>query len=184
MAEMSAIHLMSWIEQHEEAFRPPVANKEVFPESEFIYQIVRGPNARNDFHIDPGDEIFCQLKGDIVVRYVDADGRRREASVREGEVMLCRAGTPHCPVRPAGTWGLVIERKRRPDELDRLAWFCECCEAKLHEVSFSCQNIEVELRAAIERFNDSESLRTCKACGTVLPVPSSAAGDGSRVDST
>src|SRR5262249_13700976 len=134
-------------------------------------QIVRGPNARNDFHIDPGDEIFCQLRGDIVVQFIDPTGKRCERRVREGEVMLCRAGTPHCPVRPAGTWGLVIERKRRPDEIDRLAWFCERCETKLHEVSFSCQDIEVELKAAIERFNASEHLRTCQRCGAVLPVP-------------
>jgi len=79
MADMSPLHLMRWIEQNQPLFQPPVANKEVFPESEFIYQITRGPNARNDFHIDPGDEIFCQLQGDIVVRYVDGDGRRREA---------------------------------------------------------------------------------------------------------
>jgi 3-hydroxyanthranilate 3,4-dioxygenase len=174
MAEMSPIHLMRWIEQNQQLFAPPVANKEVFPESEFIYQVVRGPNARNDFHIDPGDEIFCQLRGDIVVQHIDPDGRRRETRVREGEVMLCRAGTPHCPVRPAGTWGLVIERKRRPDELDRLAWFCERCERKLHEISFSCQNIEVELKAAIETFNASEALRTCTACGAVLSVPAGA----------
>jgi len=87
-------------------FGGPVANKEVFPGSEFIYQIVRGPNARNDFHIDPGDEIFYQLKGDITVRCIDADGKPRDIRVREGEVMLCRAGTPHCPIRPRtpGGW--------------------------------------------------------------------------------
>jgi 3-hydroxyanthranilate 3,4-dioxygenase len=94
--------------------------------------------------------------------------------VREGEVMLCRAGTPHCPIRPPGTWGLVIERKRRPGELDRLAWFCERCQARLHETAFSCANIEVELREAIQRFNASLDLRTCKKCGAVLPVPAGA----------
>ena len=174
MAEMSPIHLMRWIEENRRHFQPPVANKEVFPESEFIYQIIRGPNARNDYHIDPGDEIFYQLEGDIVVRCIGADGKRRDVPVRQGEVMLCRAGTPHSPVRPAGTWGLVIERKRRPDELDRLAWYCEGCEAKLHEVSFACQNIEVELPAAIRAFNRDEALRTCEACGAVLPVPDGA----------
>ena len=134
MANIVPLHLMRWIEEHRGHFSGPVANKEVFPESEFIYQIIRGPNARNDFHIDPGDEIFCQLKGDITVRCIDADGTMRDVRVREGEVMLCRAGTPHCPIRPADTWGLVIERKRRADELDRLAWFCERCGGKLHEV--------------------------------------------------
>ena len=176
MPEPSAIHLMQWIEANAPAFRPPVANKEVFPESEFIFQIVRGPNARNDFHIDPGDEIFYQLSGDITVQVIDVDGVRRDVRVREGEVFLCRAGTPHCPVRPAATWGLVIERKRRPDELDRLAWFCERCQAKLHEVAFACENIETQLRDAIQQVNATPSLRTCKACGAVLPVPPGAGG--------
>ena len=175
MAELTPTHLMRWIAENPQFFRPPVANKEVFPESEFIFQIIRGPNARNDFHIDPGDEIFYQLKGDITVACIDPDGKRRDLRVREGEVMLCRAGTPHSPIRPPDTWGLVIERKRRPDELDGLAWYCDRCEAKLHEVSFSCQNIETELRAAIQTFNASEALRTCTRCGAVLPVPAGAA---------
>ena len=171
MPNIAPLHLMRWIEENKGQFSGPVANKEVFPESEFIYQIVRGPNARNDFHIDPGDEIFYQLKGDITVRCIDADGRMRDVEVREGEVMLCRAGTPHCPIRPAETWGLVIERKRRSDERDGLAWFCDQCGAKLHETTFSLSNIEVELLDVIRKFNASAALRTCRNCGAVLPVP-------------
>jgi len=174
MANIAPLHLMRWIEENKGLFSGPVANKEVFPESEFIYQIVRGPNARNDFHIDPGDEIFYQLKGDITVRCIDGDGKPRDVKVREGEVMLCRAGTPHCPIRPADTWGLVIERKRRPDELDRLAWFCDGCGAKLHEATFSVANIERELREVIQQFNASAALRTCRRCSAVLPVPAGA----------
>jgi len=173
MGNIAPVHLMRWIEENKAAFSGPVANKEVFPESEFIYQIVRGPNARNDFHIDPGDEIFYQLKGDITVRCIEA-GKLRDITVREGEVMLCRAGTPHCPIRPPDTWGLVIERKRRTDERDGLAWFCERCGAKLHETTFSVSNIEVELRQAIQTFNANETLRTCRKCGAVLPVPAGA----------
>jgi 3-hydroxyanthranilate 3,4-dioxygenase len=108
------------------------------------------------------------------VRCIDADGTMRDVRVREGEVMLCRAGTPHCPIRPPDTWGLVIERKRRADERDRLAWFCERCGAKLHEATFSCANIEVELREVIQEFNASAKLRTCAKCGAVLPVPTGA----------
>jgi len=171
MPALHPLHLMRWISDNPQLFKPPVANKEVFPESEFIFQIVRGPNARNDFHIDPGDEIFYQLEGDITVEFIDAGGQRQAAKVREGEVLLCPAGTPHCPVRPPGTWGLVIERKRRPDELDRLAWFCPGCQAKLHEEVFSCADIEVQLKEIIERFNASEERRTCRRCSAVLPVP-------------
>src|SRR5204862_1870753 len=121
MANIAPLHLMRWIEEHKGHFSGPVANKEVFPESEFIYQIVRGPNARNDFHIDPGDEIFYQLTGDITVRCREASGAFRDVAVRQGEAMLVCAGTPHCPIRPPGTWGLAIARKRRADELDTRA---------------------------------------------------------------
>lgn len=174
MAEMVPIHLIQWIEANKQFFQPPVANKEVFPESEFIFQIIRGPNARNDFHIDPGDEIFYQLKGDIRLQLIDGNGKRQERALREGEVMLVRAGTPHCPIRPAGTWGLVVERKRRRDELDGLAWFCERCQGKLHEVRFSVASIETTLKEAIQAFNANQSLRTCTRCGAVLPVPAGA----------
>jgi 3-hydroxyanthranilate 3,4-dioxygenase len=174
MPELVPTHLTQWIEQNKEFFKPPVSNREVFPESEFIFQIIRGPNARNDFHIDPGDEIFYQLKGDISIQYIDPAGKRQEAKVREGEVILFRAGTPHCPIRPPDTWGLVIERKRRADELDRLVWFCERCQGKLHEVSFSVSDIGVQLAEAIRTFNGSESLKTCKRCGALLPVPAGA----------
>ncbi|PYM22623.1 MAG: 3-hydroxyanthranilate 3,4-dioxygenase [Candidatus Rokuibacteriota bacterium] len=174
MAELESVHLMRWIDANRHAFAPPVANKEVFPDSEFIYQIVRGPNARNDFHIDPGDEIFYQLAGDITVRCREEAGGFRDVRVREGEAMLVRAGTPHCPIRPAGTWGLVVERKRRPDELDALAWFCERCGHELYRERFACADIERELKAIIERFNASDSLRTCGKCRAVLPVPAGA----------
>ena len=174
MAELEPGHLLRWIDANRDAFAPPVANKEVFPESEFIYQIVRGPNARNDFHIDPGDEIFYQIAGDITVRCREADGTLRDVRVREGEAMLVRAGTPHCPMRPASTWGLVIERKRRADERDALAWFCEGCGHRLHEERFAMADIERELKAIIDRFNASVTLRTCAKCGAVLPVPAGA----------
>ena len=151
-----------------------MANKEVFPESEFIYQIVRGPNARNDFHLDPGDEIFYQLKGDITVRCREADGRMRDVRVREGESMLVRAGTPHCPIRPAGTWGLVIERKRRPDELDALAWFCEGCGAELHRETVRLRRHRARAEGhhrALQRERGAAHLR---GCGAVLSVPAGA----------
>src|SRR3546814_17046878 len=78
---------------------------------------------------------------------------------------------------------LVIGRKRRPDELDALSWFCERCNGKLHEVMFSCENIETQLKAAIQTFNASEALRTCKACDAILPVPAEI-GKSTRLNSS
>lgn len=164
-------NLLDWIDEHAEDFEPPVSNKVVWADSDFIFMIVRGPNARNDFHLDPADEIFYQLRGDIRVDTVDAAGVRHEHRVKEGDVMLVPANTPHAPMRPADTWGLVIERPRRPGEVDRLRWYCPCCDEVLHEVSFAVEDIETEIGAALEEFNSSEALRTCDACGCILDVP-------------
>ncbi|MFI5267899.1 MAG: 3-hydroxyanthranilate 3,4-dioxygenase [Chloroflexota bacterium] len=171
MAEaLSAFNLKQWIEDNKPAFSGPVANKEVFPQSEFIFQIIRGPNSRNDFHIDPGDEIFYQLEGTIRVDVIE-DGRRKQNILNQGDVLLVPAGVPHSPLRPAGSWGLVVERKRRADELDGILWFCEQCNAKLYERSFPMQDIGTEIREAIDDFFGSMEHRTCGSCGAVLAIP-------------
>lgn len=163
-------NLRDWIQEHRDEFEPPVANKVVWQDSDFIFMVIRGPNARNDFHIDPGDEIFMQLEGDIAVEIVDGDGAYRRHRVREGEIMLVPVGTPHSPLRPADSWGLVIERQRTPEESDQLRWYCDCCGHVLHEVTFHLADIETQLKAALDEFNADVALRTCDACGCVLGV--------------
>ena len=130
--------------------------------------VIAGPNARRDFHVDPSDEIFYMLSGDMVLEYME-EGRRREQVIREGEIMLMPAFTPHAPHRPAGTWGLVIEIKRRPDQTEALQWFCERCDTQLHEVVMHVRDIETELASAIRQFDASVDLRTCRRCGHVQP---------------
>ena len=125
-------------------------------------------DARRDFHVDPSDEIFFMLRGDMVLEYIEA-GQRREQVVREGEIMLVPALTPHAPHRPAGTWGLVVEIKRQPHETESLRWFCDRCDALVYETTMHVADIERELRSAIERFDASVALRTCTACGYVQP---------------
>lgn len=167
---LSAFNLQQWIEDNKPAFSGPVANKEVFPQSDIIFQIIRGPNARNDFHIDPGDEIFYQLQGTIRVDVLEG-GQRRQNVLRQGDVLLVPAGVPHSPLRTAGSWGLVVERKRRPGELDGILWFCEQCNAKLYERSFPLQDISTEIRSAIDDFYANREYRTCRSCGAVLEQP-------------
>ena len=160
--------LWSWIEENRAAFEPPVGNKVIWDDSQFTAMIVRGPNARRDFHIDPSDEIFYMLRGDMVLEYLE-DGRRRSRTIREGEMFLVPSMTPHSPHRPADTWGLVIEIKRSPAQAESLVWFCDRCDATLHEVTMHVADIERELKGAIERFDTSRELRTCRACGHVQP---------------
>ncbi|MEO5841456.1 MAG: 3-hydroxyanthranilate 3,4-dioxygenase [Acidimicrobiales bacterium] len=164
------LDLARWIADNAAAFRPPVANKVVFPGSELIFMVVRGPNARNDFHINPGDEIFYQLEGTIAVDIRHEDGRIERRVVGAGEVMLVTAGVAHSPRRPADTWGVVLERRRLTGEIDQIAWFCEHCGNELRRAPFQLADIETELAALIADFNADAEARRCKRCGTVLPV--------------
>jgi len=168
MKPLVSFNLWKWVEDNRHAFEPPVGNKVIWEDSQFTAMIIRGPNARRDFHVDPSDEIFYMLKGDMVLEYME-EGNRRERVIREGELLLVPALTPHSPHRPADTWGLVVEIKRRPDQTESLLWFCERCDAPLHAVTTHVADIEKELRAAIEHFDASLELRTCRACGHVQP---------------
>ena len=168
MKPLIAFDLWDWIDRHREAFEPPVGNKVIWEDSQFTAMIVRGPNARRDFHVDPSDELFYLLKGDMVLEYMEG-GRRQRQTIREGELMLVPALTPHSPHRPADTWGLVVEIKRLPHQTESLLWFCERCDAELHAVTMHVADIERELKAAIEHFDASVTLRTCRKCGHVQP---------------
>src|SRR5438067_9837565 len=109
MRPLIAFDLWDWIARHREAFEPPVGNKVIWEDSQYTAMVIHGPNARRDFHVDPSDEIFYQLKGSIIVEHLDPDGGRHETIVGEGELFLLPAMVPHAPHRPADTWGLVIE---------------------------------------------------------------------------
>jgi 3-hydroxyanthranilate 3,4-dioxygenase len=168
MNPLVAFDLWGWIREHRDAFEPPVGNRVIWADSQFTAMIVRGPNARRDFHVDPSDEIFYMLRGDMVLEYV-RDGRRQAQVIREGGMLLVPALTPHAPHRPADTWGLVVEVKRAPGQTESLVWLCERCDARLHEVTMHVGDIEQDLKTAIEGFDASVELRTCRACGHVQP---------------
>jgi 3-hydroxyanthranilate 3,4-dioxygenase len=161
--------LWMWIEENRQSFEPPVGNKVIWEDSQFTAMVIRGPNRRRDFHDDPSDEIFYQLKGAMTLEYIDRNGQRQEAVIREGEMLLAPAHTPHAPHRPTDTWGLVIEIKRGAQDTESLLWYCDRCNAELHRVTMSAMDIERDLRAAIETFDGDEALRTCRKCGHVQP---------------
>jgi len=162
--------LQAWIDKNLPQALGAIGNKEVFKGSDFIFQIIKGPNARNDFHLDPWDEIFYQLKGHIFVHVME-DGRERRLRIGEGEVFILPKHVYHSPRRPPGSIGLVVERPRAQGELDGVAWFCPSCGEKLHEAQFWCDDIERILGEVVGAFNADAALRTCKSCGTVLPDP-------------
>lgn len=172
MAEpLAAFNLKRWIDEHRDLLKPPVGAEMIWRDSQFIVMIVGGPNARRDFHVDPSDEFFYQLEGDIVLEYIDGAGKRQRAPIRQGEVLLLPANTPHSPQRPAKSVGLVVERVRGTEEPEAYAWYCERCDAKLYELKRGREDLLLELKRVNQEFNASGALRTCKACGHVQSVP-------------
>ncbi|SRR6056297_157982 len=162
-------NFQAWIDDHRHELKPPVGNKQVFLDNEdFIVMVVGGPNGRKDYHWEEGEELFYQLEGNITVRIINDDGQPEDIKIREGEMFLLPPKVPHSPQRPAGSIGLVIERYRRENENDKLMWFCENCNHKLHEATFEMTDIVKQLPVAMNAFMENESLRTCDECGTVM----------------
>jgi 3-hydroxyanthranilate 3,4-dioxygenase len=153
-----------WIDEHRHLLKPPVGNQLVWEDREFIVMVVGGPNSRTDFHIDESEEFFYQVEGDIHLRIME-DGKPQDIPIRQGEIFLLPPRVPHSPQRPAGTVGLVIERKRRPGELDGFAWFCPQCHTKLYDEYLQVTNIVTQLPPVFERFYGNPAHCTCKQCG-------------------
>jgi 3-hydroxyanthranilate 3,4-dioxygenase len=163
-------NLKAWVEEHRHLLKPPVGNKMVYQDSEFLVMVVGGPNQRKDYHIEDGEEFFYQIEGDIVVRIREGN-EVKDIPIREGEMFLLPAGIPHSPQRPAGTVGMVVERVRAEHEQDHLRWYCDGCGEVLHDAAFHLEDLGKQLKPVIENFYADESLRTCKGCGEVMQTP-------------
>ncbi len=169
MAIRRPFNFQKWIDEHRHLLKPPVGNKLVYEDAEFIVMVVGGPNARKDYHWEEGEEFFYQLEGDIIVK-IQEDGKAVEVPIKEGEIFLLPARVPHSPIRSEGSIGLVIERKRINGEKDGLLWFCDNCNTKLFDEYFVLNSIEKDFIPVFRKFYASEELRTCKECGTVMEV--------------
>lgn len=160
-------NLLDWIDANRESLKPPVCNRELFVGSEFIVMIVGGPNSRKDYHYDVGPELFHQIKGDMLLKTMQ-NGKPVDIAIREGDIFMLPPGMPHSPQRFADTVGLVVERQRKPDELDGFMWFCEQCDNKLYEEFLPVSDIVRDLPPIFDRFWSDEAARTCANCGAVL----------------
>lgn len=167
MEIMLPFNLRDWIEAHRDSLQPPVCNRELYAGAEFIVMIVGGPNARKDYHYDPGPELFHQLEGEMLLGTIQ-DGRRVDIPIREGDIFLLPPGVPHSPQRFSDTVGLVVERQRKPQEQDGFMWFCEACDQKLYEEFLHVADIVADLPPVLDRFWSDPAARTCTRCGAVL----------------
>lgn len=170
MNDFQPLNFRKWIDENRHLLKPPVGNKCVWPDGDFIVMVVGGPNTRTDYHYDEGPEFFYQVEGDMVLKIMD-DWQPRDIPIREGEIFLLPPKVPHSPQRFENTVGLVIERQRLEHEQDGLMWFCEKCNSKLYEEYFHLENIETQFPPVFDRFFGNEEHRTCGQCGHVHPVP-------------
>ncbi len=151
MALPPIINFQRWIDEHRHLLKPPVGNQEIWRDHEFMVTVVGGPNARNDYHVDEGEELFYQVEGDIIVKVFD-EGQPQDVRICQGEMFLLPARVPHSPQRPAGTVGLVLERRRALTELDGFLWFCAKCHAKVHAEFLHVTSLVTDLPRVFEGF--------------------------------
>jgi 3-hydroxyanthranilate 3,4-dioxygenase len=160
MSATRPFNFKKWIDENRHLLKPPVNNKVVYKDTEFIVMVVGGPNSRKDYHYNESEEFFYQLEGNVMVK-IQENGKEVEVPINEGDIFLLPPRVPHNPVRFKDTIGLVMERRRRNGEKDGLMWFCEKCNTKLYE----------EFQGVFETFYSSDDLRTCKSCGHKMDPP-------------
>jgi 3-hydroxyanthranilate 3,4-dioxygenase len=165
----AAFNLQKWIDENRYLLKPPVGNKNLYPEgTDYIVMIVAGPNARKDYHYNETEELFYQLEGNITVK-TQQDGKMVPIHLGPGDMFLLPPGIPHSPNRSEGSIGLVIERVRAGKGFtDGLMWFCDQCNHPLHEAKFELNNIETDFLPHFKNYYGNEDLRTCKSCGHVM----------------
>ncbi|CAJ2501090.1 Uu.00g039430.m01.CDS01 [Anthostomella pinea] len=169
------VNLPKWLEENSHLLKPPVNNYCVYND-DFTVMIVGGPNARTDYHVNETPEWFYQYKGAMTLKVVDGS-QFRDIVIREGDMFLLPANTPHNPVRFADTVGVVLEQRRPADAVDRMRWYCQeegCTDegngggtTLVHEAAFHCTDLGTQIKAAIGEFMASEDSRRCGRCGVL-----------------
>lgn len=169
MALQAPFNLKGWIDDNRHLLKPPVGNKMIWNDG-FMVMVVGGPNQRTDYHVNPTQELFYQVEGDIVLR-VREDGQPRDIPIRQGDLFLLPPNVPHSPQRPANTVGLVVEYRRPEHAQDHMRWFCKSCGAVVYDAEFHLVDLGKQLKPILETYYADPALHTCQACGTVQDIP-------------
>ncbi|XP_060942914.1 3-hydroxyanthranilate 3,4-dioxygenase-like [Limanda limanda] len=154
------VNVEKWIAENQNAFLPPVCNK-LMHFLQLNIMFVGGPNSRKDYHIEEGEELFYQLKGDMCLKVIE-NGKHKDVHIREGEMFLLPARIPHSPQRQANTVGLVVERRRLLNETDCLRYHVDNTTDILFEKWFHCQNLGTQLVPIIKEFFSTKQCKTGK----------------------
>ncbi|MCK8523936.1 3-hydroxyanthranilate 3,4-dioxygenase [Aquimarina sp. D1M17] len=167
---VSPLNFKAWIEEHRHLLKPPVGNKCVWQDGDFIVMVVGGPNNRKDYHYNETPEFFYQVEGDIVLKIID-NGEPKDVHIKEGDIYLLPPKVPHSPQRGANTVGLVIEYPRDEGVMDALEWYCENCNTQLYREAFALDNIETDMPIIFDKYYSDIEKCTCPNCGTIMEAP-------------
>ena len=170
MSVIAPINFKKWIKDNRHLLKPPVGNKVVYDQGDFIIMVVGGPNSRKDYHVDPVEEFFYQIEGDMILKIIE-DGNQVDINIMEGEIFLLPKNIPHSPQRFKNTVGLVVEYKRAEGELDAFQWYCDDCGNLLHEVTLQLENIVSQLPPLFNNYWKNIDSRTCSNCGETQDQP-------------
>jgi 3-hydroxyanthranilate 3,4-dioxygenase len=185
MAKFSMpFNLQQWIDENREQLKPPVCNKQIFQQDDYIVMVVGGPNNRSDFHYNETPELFYQLEGEMILTIVENDeqdcypqlpnndGSQHEKkivfsdiAINAGEIFLLPPKVLHSPQRFENSVGLVVEQKRAQGQKDALFWFCQHCKNPLYSEQFYLDNIETDLPIVFNNFYENVNNCQCKKCG-------------------
>ena len=144
----------------------------LWQEDECLCFVARGRKYRSEFHLNPSHELQYSIKGELRLHWRDPQGKEQVSVVPEGHCLYQPPMVPHSPRFGEDAFQLVVERKRRPGEIDRFHWFCPSCDHLLHEESFVVGDYAADpVSTAYRNFFESEAFRTCGECGTVMPKP-------------
>ncbi len=161
-----------WIDEHAQDLKPPVANKQIWEDANMIVMVVGGGNLRYDYHDDPAEEFFYQLKGDMYLN-IHAEGEPpTRIDIREGEIFMLPSNVRHSPQRPdPDSIGLVVEAPRAEGDLDGFEWFCDQCHGLVHRVEVTLESIVRDLPPLFDAFHSDLEARTCSNCATIHQAP-------------
>ncbi len=169
---LKSFNFDKWIEDNQDQLQPPVNNKLLHHGSDMIVMVVGGPNTRMDFHDDPVDEWFYQVRGNMILKIADG-GEIYDVRIGEGEVFMLPPHTIHAPQRPEeGSVGIVVEGARQAGMKEGFEWFCFECGEKVHRVEVELADpsgIVSQLPQIYEAYHEDEEARTCPKCGTLHP---------------
>jgi|SRR4051812_9753027 3-hydroxyanthranilate 3,4-dioxygenase len=163
---LEGFNLQQWIKDNRADWGQ---RRVIWENSDFIAFVTRGPNRRKDFHINPGDEIFYQLEGELNLHYLQ-DDNAEVAVLKQGDLFLLPGSTPHSPRRGDGSWTLVIERRRSQSEMDQFIWVCDNCRNRLYETQVRFDEPSDAVARATAAMKADPKLATCNRCQQVMEL--------------